>query len=678
MIPTPTPPPAPSTPHTPEPVQASESTPVGEAHRDLPGLLHELVRALRESPAGSAQDALEVPANAEASASVVPVVLRVQELIEQHSRSEAELEALYDAARDLTRVRDVERTLQSVTERVRRLLRCDVAYLSAATEDEAADFAVRAWSGQLSPQFLGTKVSTGRGVGGKVAASRRPFQVDDYQHAAEIDHTDYLDAQVGAEGIVSLLGVPLEVDGRLLGLLFAGRRVALRFDRNEVRLLASLAAHAAVALDNAALFTSQLATMDELRLTTEALREKNAAVETAAEVHAQLTDVLLHGHGVATIVEIVADALDVGITMLDPSEGVLAAHGDLALAPDAARAAVSPIRPPLLAAVREAIATSRETGRSVVSDGPGGRKIYVNTAAAGATFLGSVLLVAPRTLTDVDVRTFERATQTIAVSLLADAAIAEADQRSSTEVMRQLLDVRRSSPQAVEQIARRHMLAGNPVTVVVTDALAVVPDQRVAHLMSAASRLCSEHGGLCAVYEDQLVLVQPGEDSVVGERVWAQLQEIAGEPVTVAAARPTESLLDLGHFYDEAQQCLRLMRHIERAGSWVTTSDLGMYSLLFTAGMQGRLDHFVYHQAGALLNYDARHGTELADTALAYLEANCSPAAAANRLGIHANTVAQRIGRIDRLLERSWRATPRSLEVHTALRLNGLRADLGQ
>ena len=545
-----------------------------EGRPDLKVLIDELISGLRprearpvDSSSPASGDESSGPTSGALMASALPVLFQVREFIELHARREADLEALYDAAQDLTRIRDVERILRAVTERARRLLRCDVAYLSAATEDGHEDFAVRAWSGQLSPQFLGTRVSTGRGLGGEVAASRRPFQVDDYQASADITHTDYLDTQVGAESIVALLGVPLEVDGRLLGFLFAGRRTARRFDDNEVRLLSSLGAHAAVALDNAALFASQLAAFEELGQTNQALREHNAAVETAAEVHAQLTDVLLHGQGVEAIVEVVAEALGVHIAMVDAADVLLAAHGDLtagARSTSNGGAVVGSgsgsgsiadprpaIAPPFSANVRGAIAASRQTGRSVETTAPDGTRMYVNTAAAGTTFLGSVLLLTTRQLTDVDVRTFERATQTIAVSLLADAAIAEADQRASSEVMRKLLDVRRSAPEVVNKIARRHLLTGGPVTVVVTDAVATVTADRLGPLVGAASRLCAEHGGLSAVYEDHLVLIQPGEDRLVAQRAWAAMSEVVAVPVTVAAARPTKSRAWCQALHDE-------------------------------------------------------------------------------------------------------------------------------
>jgi hypothetical protein len=616
----------------------------------------ELVNALLDgtlrgsaSPDGARGAGL--PADAEA---------RLREVVARHSRREAELEELYAAAQDLTRIRDVEHALRTVTDRTKRLLACDVAYLSASVEG-AEHFAVRAWSGQLSPAFLGTRVSVGSGVGGAVAATRQPFQVEDYTEATEISHNEYLDSHVGGEGIRTLLGVPLEIDGRLLGILFAGRRDKQLFTEPEIISMTSLAAHAAVALDNAQLFEAQERTMQELERSTELLKAQHAAVETSVEVHERLTQLLLHGEGVGPIVAVVGEALGVSITFVDEGGVVLGRHGDRAP------------QPPFNQSIKSALDQSRHTGRSAQAAGPDGRHWYVDTAASGTAFLGSVLLAANRSLTDIEVRTFERATQTLSVSRLADAAMAEADTRASGEVIRRLLDPTRSSPEELDRVARRHQLNSGPITV----AVAIPIADRAAAQLSAASALCRERGGLAGLYEDQLVVLVPGEPSDMTNLVFDRLKTAAGQATTVAGSGPAASPLDLQHLHRESAQCLTLMHQLGRAHTWGTTAEFGIYSMLFTAGSAKTLDHFVATQIGALIDYDERHGTRLVRTAQTYLEVSSSPSATAATLGIHANTVSQRIARIDRMLGPGWRESPRRLDVHMALRLNGLRGSTG-
>ncbi|MCW2772655.1 MAG: hypothetical protein JWN91_981 [Nocardioides sp.] len=583
-------------------------------------------------------------------------VSRLRELVADHERREGELSALYEAAGDLTKVRDLGHALQAVTDRTRRLLACDVAYLSARTIDDE-HFAVRAWAGQLSPAFLGTKVSVGNGVGGEVATTRRPFQVSNYKEADAFHHSEYLDHQVGAEGIVALLGVPLEVDGRLLGILFAGRRRSEPFSDHQVELVSSLAAHAAVALDNALLFRSQVEALDELEKSSALLRAHTAAVETSAEVHARLTEVQLRGEGIDRIVEIVAEALGGSIAMVDDAEVVVATFGSRV-----------PL-PPYPLEVQRALSVSRETGRSVAVDGFDGFHWHVSSASAASRYLGSVVLTVDRMLTDVDVRTLERATQTIAVSLLSDVAAAEADVRAAGDTMRMLLNKRRGDSETVQRLGRRLGLAGRDISVAVMD----MSQDRLAAQISACSAVCEETGGLAALYDEHIAVLSPLPADDIAARIWRATRDATRHELTVAAAGEVTTLADLHGGYREAAQCLRLMQHLRRSGQWATSDEFGLYSLLLTPESASTLDRLIGRTVGPLIDYDERHKTDLWPTALAYLDHSTNATAAATQLDVHVNTVNQRLGRIDRVLGKSWRSSSRQLDVHNALRLHQLR-----
>ncbi|MBD3915587.1 helix-turn-helix domain-containing protein [Nocardioides hwasunensis] len=581
-------------------------------------------------------------------------VARLRELVASHGAREAELAALNEAARDLTKVRDLEHALQAVTDRTRRLLACDVAYLSARTTDEE-HFAVRAWAGQLSPAFLGTRVSVGRGVGGQVAGTRRPFQVANYLEADAFAHSEYLDSAVSAEGLVALLGVPLEVDGRLLGILFAGRRRSEAFSDAHVELMSSLAAHAAVALDNAHLFISQRAALEELEKSTALLRAHTAAVETAADVHGQLTSALLRGDGIDRIVEVVALALDGSLVMVDDAGRTTATAGP------------RPVTSPLPDEVVRALVASREVGRAVGVEGSGAERRYVAAATAGTRYLGALVLTVPQELTDVDTRTLERATQTVAISVLADVAAAEADVRAASETMRVLLAERRSDIDTLVRLARRHGLVNDRVSVVAS----TVATERLPAQIAACAAICRASGGLSALVDGVVVTLSPLDAAEVAAQVWEAVRLACGTDVTVAATEGP--LADLPGCHGEALQTLELMRKIGRDGSWALAAEFGAYSLLLTPGATAALDLLVSRQVGTLLDHDERHRTELSRTALSYLDCACSATAAARDLGVHVNTVTQRLARIDRVLGAGWRSGPRQLDVHNALRLHELR-----
>jgi DNA-binding PucR family transcriptional regulator len=68
---------------------------------------------------------------------------------------------------------------------------------------------------------------------------------------------------------------------------------------------------------------------------------------------------------------------------------------------------------------------------------------------------------------------------------------------------------------------------------------------------------------------------------------------------------------------------------------------------------------------------EERHrSVPLARTLHAFLDHGRRPAAAAAELGVHVNTLYQRLAVLDRLLGENWREPDRALDLHLLLRLH--------
>ena len=67
---------------------------------------------------------------------------------------------------------------------------------------------------------------------------------EDYQSDERFLHRGWIDDAVAGERIRAILGVPLVLDGRVIGALLAVHRSVRRFPASEVHLLTSFAAHA--------------------------------------------------------------------------------------------------------------------------------------------------------------------------------------------------------------------------------------------------------------------------------------------------------------------------------------------------------------------------------------------------------------------------------------------------
>jgi anti-sigma regulatory factor (Ser/Thr protein kinase) len=88
----------------------------------------------------------------------------------------------------------------------------------------------------------------GQGFAGRIAAERVPIFITDVTHA------DVINPVVREKGIVSLLGVPLIVEGELIGVLHVGSLKPRTFGQHDLAVLQMAAARAAPAIAHARLF----------------------------------------------------------------------------------------------------------------------------------------------------------------------------------------------------------------------------------------------------------------------------------------------------------------------------------------------------------------------------------------------------------------------------------------
>jgi serine phosphatase RsbU (regulator of sigma subunit)/anti-sigma regulatory factor (Ser/Thr protein kinase) len=98
----------------------------------------------------------------------------------------------------------------------------------------------------------GVRIPVGKGFAGRIAAQRRAVVIDD------VDHADILNPILREKGIRSLLGVPLAVEDRVLGVLHVGSLVRRSFTDEERDLLQLAADRAAIAIEHATLYEQRL------------------------------------------------------------------------------------------------------------------------------------------------------------------------------------------------------------------------------------------------------------------------------------------------------------------------------------------------------------------------------------------------------------------------------------
>jgi signal transduction histidine kinase len=169
----------------------------------------------------------------------------------------------------------LDELLGLLLDRTRDLLGVDTCAV-LLLDDERNELVARAAVGIEEEVERGVRVPVGRGFAGRVAAEKRPVILSD------VDHADVLNPILHEKGIKSLLGVPLVVSGRVLGVIHVGTLTPAAFDAESVGLLQFAADRAALAIEHARLYEAEQVARARL--------ERIQAVTDAALANLELED----------------------------------------------------------------------------------------------------------------------------------------------------------------------------------------------------------------------------------------------------------------------------------------------------------------------------------------------------------------------------------------------------
>ncbi len=182
------------------------------------------------------------------------------------------LQALTDAA--LAHL-ELDALLPTLLLRTREILGVDTCAV-LLLDEETDELVARAAVGIEEEVERGVRIPVGGGFAGRVAADRHPVILDD------VDHADVLNPILREKGIKSMLGVPLLVAGRVLGVLHVGVLAHRVFDESDVELLQLAGDRAAIAIEHARAFEAERQARKRV--------EHVQAVTDAALAHLELDD----------------------------------------------------------------------------------------------------------------------------------------------------------------------------------------------------------------------------------------------------------------------------------------------------------------------------------------------------------------------------------------------------
>jgi len=586
-------------------------------------------------------------------------------------RRERGLLVVLETAHDLTAMRDVEMVLQAIVQRARQIFGSDIGYLTNY-DRVRNDFYIRATDGVISERFKNVRVPLDHGICGHVFRHKMPYHSTSYLLDAGFAHDPQIDLAIKDEGVKSLLGAPLMVGNQCIGVLCICDRHLRTYAPWEVSMLATLAAQASVAIENARLFQEAQVALQQASEANEQLHRQAREIEEAANAHEQMTKLVARGCSVTDILGMVATMLGGHVALLDEAERLVHLLPPADAPPaKAMESLLSDTQAEDL--LHRALSDSRMSGRSRLARHDGQGVVRVAALMGADRLIGAMAILTATDMSDTQVRTFERGALVAGVVLLSQERSELASNTEAAATIRALLSWQQESAANLQSRVEPHGIdLLGPLRM-----LALSVEGR--HIEYALRRLRSQGLPACALVEecDGLIVAITADDR------FAQVQDMAEASVLkdpklkmIGVSSNAVARFDaLPRSFAACKRGLDVMRILRRQGEIVAESSLAMYGLLFEQRQAGDLAAFIENTAGPLLAHDAKRGAELAATLLSYLENAYNAKLTADDLGIHPNTLRQRLDAIDALLG-PWRSGGRALELHMALRVHKLQRGL--
>ena len=198
--------------------------------------------------AGFPQDAAQLLAGLADQAASALANARLYKELQERLR---QLQALRNIDMAITGSLDLRVTFQVVLDEITSMLKIDAAAI-LRLDPHTGILKYKHWRGFKSSDLRSVNLPLGEGYGGRCALERQPIYIPDLR---ENEPDPAQGALTGNEGFAAYYAVPLVVKGSVQGVLEIFHRQPLDSNGNWLAFLETLAGQAAIAIDNAELFS---------------------------------------------------------------------------------------------------------------------------------------------------------------------------------------------------------------------------------------------------------------------------------------------------------------------------------------------------------------------------------------------------------------------------------------
>ncbi len=202
-------------------------------------------------------------------------------LLQETERRALQLTTLNDMTRQLTSTLDLEPLLMNILQSAVDILVCEAGSL-LLVDETTEEMVFRVVVGPVASDLVNRRMQPGSGVVGKSVSTRQPIIVNDVTR-----YPQWFSKTDKQTGFITraLLVIPLQVKDKVIGVIeVINKRDGSPFSQDDQDLLSAFAAQAAVAIENARLYTmtdqALAARVEELSVMQRIDRELNTSLDT--------------------------------------------------------------------------------------------------------------------------------------------------------------------------------------------------------------------------------------------------------------------------------------------------------------------------------------------------------------------------------------------------------------
>jgi GAF domain-containing protein len=587
----------------------------------------------------------------------------IRRVISGHALTERGLNLLIETTHDLSSTLTVQDLLQTVVTRARSLAGANVAWVTIQDEESSVFRTVTA-EGHLSPA---TALMTSRveyGAVSLILKSKSFFETQDYLHDQRFRHLPELDRVFETENIVSLAGFPILSDGKVLGFLFVADRYSRKLSGREISVLGSFALHAGVAMRNANLFIMLKEALGEAERNRNALIEHIQRVESSAAAHDEMTHLLASGAELELFLKRMAGQVGGAVFLYDKQlairEEFIASAYAGGLAADLRSGKID------AALLIKANSESRHTGRSVLLVSSGNEQCRAIALHGGSERGESLIICNQGELDAIEVRNLERSAVALSIAKLWNERREAEKLIASSTLLRHLVMVSPPDETTISAVRDRlHLLADSPVQLAQIVLRGIDRAAQTAQIRKSAAGL----NLLVDLLDDTYLAIGP---EAVIEGFLRNLTR-ARDGWEVGGIR-SERFVDLnltGIHFGRISQALNVLRNIKPLDRFLSQGDVNLFAKLFEAGDARRIATYLGDILRPIEERSPKQGGQLKQTLRCYFESQHNIKLAAETLGVHVNTMRQRLDTL-REITGGWDDPIKALEMHVALKLDAM------